>query len=334
MVKIRKIVFLVGLSVSSVSLAAGFGVPAATPSQTQAKPAQSAQIKQLLSQAQAQSHGNARAAVARTAAAQPQGSSALGATSMSQQAFSNTVKNIMPLSPQQVRVLRQLFNRTQQAASEYPGTPPRPTSSSVMVNLSPGATPPIVRLRKGFVSSLVFIDSTGQPWPIQAYDIGDNKAFNVQWNKKGNTLLVQALDTYKNGNLAVILKGQNTPVMVTLMPGQAAVDYRVDLRVPGLGPNAKATANGLPSTGSPQLLTFLNGIPPNGAKAMTVTGGECEVWLYQSHLYIRTRLTVLSPGWTSSMSSPDGTHVYELMKTPIVLASDHGKITQLQIQGL
>ena len=115
----------------------------------------------------------------------------------------------------------------------------------------------MIRLRAGYVTSLVFLDSTGEPWPIQAYDLGNPKSFNIRWDQKGNTLMVQAMDTYQAGNLAVMLKDHNTPVMITLMPGQQEVDYRVDLRLPGLGPNAAPSVTGLPDTGNSQLLSFL-----------------------------------------------------------------------------
>ena len=117
------------------------------------------------------------------------------------------------------------------------------------------------------------------------------------------------------------------------MPGQRAVDYRVDMRVPGLGPNASPTMSSLPESANPQLLNFLNGIPPNAAKALTVDGGPGQAWLLGDHIYLRTELTVLSPSWIASMSSPDGTHVYEITKAPIVLASYRGKVVQLTVQG-
>lgn len=271
-------------------------------------------------------------------AQQSQGSTAAAANpnSVSNEAFAKTTRNLMPMTPEQIKTLRYMFNQSQEAAATYPGTPPRPTSSSVLVNLSPGATPPIIRLRAGFVTSLDFLDSTGAPWPISAYDLGNPKAFNIQWNRKGNTLLVQAETTYRSGNLAVMLKGLDTPVMVTLMPGQSNVDYRVDLRVPGLGPDAKPNTSGLPATSNPQLINFLDGVAPNGAHALVVQGdgNQSQAWLYGKKLYLRTRATVLSPGWISSMSSPDGTHVYELPKTPVVLASLQGSMVQLTIKGL
>jgi len=259
----------------------------------------------------------------------------LGDTDVSQEAFAKTAKQMMPLTPEQIKTLRYLFDQSQKAAAADPGDkPPKPTSSSMLVNLSPGSAPPVIRLRAGYVTSLVFLDSTGEPWPIQAYDLGNPKSFNIRWDQKGNTLMVQAMDTYQAGNLAVILKDHNTPVMITLMPGQQEVDYRVDMRLPGLGPNAAPSISGLPDTGNSQLLNFLDGVPPSGSQELVVSGGPCQAWLLGGRLFLRTQLTVLSPSWLSTMRSPDGTNVYELAKAPIVLASARGKIVELSIKGL
>lgn len=255
-------------------------------------------------------------------------------TPTQEQAFSNVAHNLMPLSPEQIKTLHYLLNRSRQAAAEFPGVPPKATSSTVIVNLSPGSAPPVVRLQQGYVTSLVFVDSTGAPWPIAAYDLGDPSAFNIQWNKKSNTLLVQARAHYQSGNLAVQLKGLDTPVMITLMPGQQVVDYRVDLRVPGTGPNASHVTNSAPSSANPLLLNILDGIPPDGSHQHKVTGGDADVWKLGDHLYIRTRLTVLSPGWIAKMQSADGMQAYEIPETPVILASDQGNIVQLEIQGL
>ena len=205
-----------------------------------------------------------------------------------------------------------------------------------MVSLAPGATPPVIRLSAGFVSSLVFLDSSGAPWPINSYDLGNPQAFNVQWDKKSNTLLIQASSLYTYGNLAVTLKSLNTPVMLTLIPGQKAVDYRVDLRIQHLGPNAKAVlgGNGLPGVANPVLLGVLDGVPPAGSKSLKVSGGQAQAWYEGGKIYLRTRLTVLSPGWLSTMTSADGTKAYEMPATPSILVSHNGKATQLRVEGL
>lgn len=273
-------------------------------------------------------------AMAQPAPANP---NALGTTDVGRAAFVDVVHNLMPLNPQQIITLRNMFDQSQQAVAQYPGTPPKPTSSSIIVNMSPGSTPPVIRLRAGYVTSLVFLDSTGQPWPVVGYDLGNPKAFTIQPNVpdgKSSTLIVQSLVRYQQGNLAVMLKGESTPVMLTLMPGQRAVDYRVDLRIPGLGPNASVAMIGLPQAANPLLLTFLDGVPPQGARLLTVIGAPAQAWLYHSRIFLRTRVTILSPGWLATMSSPDGTHVFEFAKTPIVLASQRGAMVQLSIKGL
>lgn len=252
------------------------------------------------------------------------------------EAFKGVEKQAFPLAPEQIIELKQKHNTTDFAKTSPVDTPPKPTATSQIVNLSPGATPPVIRLAQGFVSSLVFLDATGAPWPISAYDLGDPTAFNIQWDKTSNTLMIQAMKLYNYGNLAIRLRGLNTPVMLTLIPGQKAVDYRVDLRIQGYGPNAKNTALevGLPPSANSLLLNVLDGVPPAGSARLTVSGGDARAWLLNEKMYIRTNLTILSPGWIGSMTSADGMHAYEMQKSPVLLVSWHGKVMQLKVEGL
>jgi intracellular multiplication protein IcmK len=257
-------------------------------------------------------------------------------TLIQQAAFEGVEQQMFPLSPEQLVELKKQY-KNQQFAKESPvGTPPKPTATSQFVNLSPGSTPPVIRLSQGFVSSLVFLDSTGAPWPISAYDLGDPESFNIQWDKSSNTLMIQAKSMYTYGNLAVRLKELNTPVMLTLIPGQKAVDYRVDMRVQGYGPNAKnlPLEEGLPPSANDLLLHVLDGVPPAGSSRLTVSGGDARAWILGDHMFVRTNLTILSPGWLSSMTSADGMHAYEMQKTPVLLVSWHGKVMQLKVEGL
>lgn len=251
-------------------------------------------------------------------------------------AFKDMTHNLYPLTPEEIVELRQMHQTVELAKASTPGTPPKPTATSQFVNLSPGSTPPVIRLAQGFVSSLVFLDSTGAPWPISAYDLGDPGAFNIQWDKTSNTIMIQAMKLYNYGNLAVRLRGLNTPVMLTLIPGQKAVDYRVDLRVQGYGPNAKnmPMEEGIPPSASELLLHVLDGVPPPGSQRLVVSGGDARAWLSNDRMFVRTNLTVLSPGWLASMTSADGTHAYEMQKSPVLLVSWHGKVMQLKVEGL
>lgn len=249
-------------------------------------------------------------------------------------AFNNMVQNSLPMTPEQIQKLRSAYMASQFAAASVPGTPPRPTATSVFADLSPGSTPPVVRLGQGFVSSLVFVDTTGAPWPIESYDVGNPSAFNIQWDKVSNTLMIQSTVLYTYGNLAIKLKGLNTPVMITLIPGQKAIDYRVDIRVPGYGPSARPfTANTLPAGANPDLLNILDGVPPPNSTTLKVEGGNCQAWLSNQKMYVRTRLSVLSPGWSATLSSGDGMHAYQMQPTPMLLVSQNGQVIQLKVEG-
>jgi intracellular multiplication protein IcmK len=189
---------------------------------------------------------------------------------------------------------------------------------------------------QNFVSSVIFLDSTGAPWPLVGYDLGDPGAFSIQWDKKSNLLMIQSKKMYTYGNIAIKLAGLNTPVMLTLVPGQKAIDYRIDMRVQGFGPNAKdlPTGLGLPASADNVLLSVLEGIAPNGSTELTVKGGPASAWKLGDKLYVRTGLKILSPGWLATMNSGDGTNAYEMQIAPVLLVSWHGRVMQLQIEGL
>lgn len=250
-------------------------------------------------------------------------------------AFNSMLQQNMPLTPQQVVRLHQQIDLSQLAASTPPNIPPKPVSSTLMINLAPGVTPPAVRLAQGYVSSLVFVDSTGQPWPISAFDIGNPKAVNIQWDGKSNILLLQAVSPYSNGDIVIRLVGLPTPITLELVSGQRVVDYRVDIHVSGLGPNTKELPIGtaLPLSANQLLLGVLDGIGPAGSKILMVHGADSQAWLLGEVMYLRTRLTVLSPGWVGTMVSPDGMHAYELPKTSSVLVSRYGEPIELKIEG-
>ncbi len=258
------------------------------------------------------------------------------ASSDSVAAFNAMLQQNMPLSPAQVVQLHQQIDMSQRAASIPANIPPKPVSSTIMVNLAPGTTPPAVRLAQGYVSSLVFVDSTGSPWPIASFDIGNPKAVNIQWDGKSNILLLQAVAAYSDGNIVIKLVGMPTPITLELVAGQRVVDYRADIHVSGIGPNTKDLPMGttLPASANQLLLEVLDGIAPAGSRPLTVPGTDNQAWLLGEKIYFRTRFTVLSPGWVGKMVSPDGMIAYEIPKTSSVLISRYGEPVELKIEGI
>lgn len=251
-------------------------------------------------------------------------------------AFNGLLKQNVPLTPEQVVRLRQYIDLSQRAASIPPTVPPKPISSTLMINLATGTTPPAIRIAQGYVSTLVFVDSLGSPWPIASYDIGDPKATTIQWDGKSNILLIQGISPYSDSNFVVRLVGLLIPITLELVSGQRVVDFRTDIHVPGIGPNSKDLAiveTVLPESASTLLLGVLDGVAPPGSKQLTVKGGDGQAWLLGDKLYFRSRMTVLSPGWVGKMSSPDGMMAYELPRTSSILISLYGEPFELKIEG-
>jgi intracellular multiplication protein IcmK len=253
----------------------------------------------------------------------------------SEKAFDMLLHQNMPLRPDQVVQLRQQVDMSQRAASIPPTVPPKPVSTTIMINLAPGSAPPAIRLAQGYVTSLVFVDSTGAAWPIAAYEIGNPKATNIQWDGKSNILMLQAVSPYSDGNLVIRLANLPTPITLELISGQRVVDFRVDLHVAGVGPNAKElpTSSNLPGVANNVLLSILDGVAPPGGKSLSVKGGDCQGWLVGDKMYLRTRFNVLSPGWVGKMTSSDGMQAYELPRSSSILISRYGEPVELKVEG-
>jgi intracellular multiplication protein IcmK len=257
-------------------------------------------------------------------------------TTLRDEAFKELLNKTFPMLPGQIQELHKHYDETQLAIHTNPNGPPQPISSTIKIDLSPGTTPPILRLATGFVTSIVFVDSTGQSWPVADYSLGNPAGFNIKWDNKTNTLFIQSLKDHISGNMAVRLADLDTPIMISIVTGQKDVDYRVDMQVPGVGPNGEAPVldNPMSQATSNSLLGALDGVPPSGSIELNVAKDYGRAWIYNGKLLFRTKLTVLSPAWSASVSSPDGTRVYELMQTPVILASQNGKTIKIELTGL
>lgn len=253
------------------------------------------------------------------------------------QAFSMLLEEVLPLSPEQIKRLHRFYDLTLQAKATPPNASPEPHFTSTRVRLDPGCPTPVVRLAAGFITSILFIDATGAPWPITAYSLGDPESYNIQWDQKTNVIFVQSRKIYAHGNLAVRLYGLDTPVMITLVSGQKNVDFRVDMQVGERGPEAKAPIaidTIYDAKVNPILINLLDGIPPKASVKLAVIGGYGDAWAVDNKIYFRTKLTVLSPAWVATVAGPDGTHVYEMLLTPYIVASQNGKTVDIKLSGL
>lgn len=243
---------------------------------------------------------------------------------------------VAPLKPSEIRGLRNQFEDTRRATAYQP-IQAIPRISTLSVDLSPGSALPVLRVLPGEMSTIVFVDYTGAPWPLAAAPrVSNTTLFDVEWLEGTSSVVVSALSTFNDGNITVFLKGLTTPVVVKLATGEVdsphnnvrVVDYRLDLRVPGRGPNAKPLVEGTPKLGlyNDTLQAFLDGVPPTEAKKVEVEGSPkmVQVWQIDNSLFVRTPFSIQT-AFEQSLSAADGTSVYQIPLTPFVSLSENNR---------
>lgn len=251
-------------------------------------------------------------------------------------AWENMSQTMLPMPPQMIEALRTRYDMTLRAAAQPPRIPSARTGS-MDVALEPGGQPPTVNLSAGNVTSLSFYDVTGQAWPVAAVVVGNPNSFDVQIpSLDGNLVTVSPLGPYARGNLSVSLRGQPMPIVVNTQAGYDKLDALVNFRVPTRGPNAQQAVllnNSAPIAGDSTLGAFIDGTPPDGSEVLTIKGGPASAWRFGGSVYIRTTMTMLSPGWVSSASGAGNVKVYQMPDTPVMLASDDGRTVTLKLDN-
>lgn len=250
--------------------------------------------------------------------------------------FEAATTGLLPLRSNEIRQLLESYDKTQQAV-ETPLYPyPHPEVTVQTVSLDPGAVPPEMKVATGHVSTLNIMDITGSPWPIQDVSWAGNFEI-VEPESGGSVIRVTPMSEFAYGNMSIRLVGLTTPVTFMLKTHRDAVQYRFDARIAEYGPNAKTPVmqGSMPmvSVGDPAMGAILDGTSPEGAERLTVEGVDGRTTAYKlgKMTYVRTPLTMLSPGWSSSVSSGDGMNVYQMRNSPVLLLSDEGRVVRARL---
>ncbi|WP_158244273.1 DotH/IcmK family type IV secretion protein [Trinickia dabaoshanensis] len=235
---------------------------------------------------------------------------------------------VTPLSAKQIHELRKRIDEAKRAASASPTRPPKPVYSVQTVDLSPGAPPPIVRV-SDLGSAVTFIDSAGQPWDITEVDNMAKGRFEVLRPVPGvPTITITASGTYVEGDVAVFLKDLSFPVVIKMIAGQRETDYRQDIRIPRRGPNALAPVSAAPSIDLPgnSMQAILDGTGSPEAKPVKIENPPpgMSAWQIGEHIMLRTNLFLSDPAYYGALTGADGTHVYDIPRTPVVTVSESG----------
>ncbi|KFX10867.1 hypothetical protein KCQ_04766 [Pectobacterium atrosepticum ICMP 1526] len=240
-----------------------------------------------------------------------------------------------PLSPAEIRELRSRMTDTERSVNA-PVISVVPRISSLTLNLSPGASIPLVRTALNNQSVITLTDISGAPWPQSDAPLNASPAnFDVQFNKGSNMLTITPLRPWAAGNISVYLKGLDVPVMINVTSGETdtrtasqEIDSRLDLRIPRLGPGSSPIGAPVDKIAihDAMLQAFLDGIPPKDARRLKFQGNvpDTAIWQTGDDLMVRSRAT-LRDEFEQTLSSADGTHLWKLPVTPLLTFSVNGQ---------
>lgn len=259
---------------------------------------------------------------------------------INKEAFTRMKTEMMPLSEDQIRELSRAIDASQRAAAEPPRFVPKAVTTSTTASMSPGSSPPVIRLFANYISNVMFIDEAGNPLSVTDVDVpGDSKSgpFNVTWSKdkdgRTNGLTISPNQMYAMGNLGVHLEGVRTPISLMLVTGQREIDTRVDVRVAGVGGGRQGP--NMPGAASSELQAFLDGVPPKEAKALSSSSSSFQVWSMNGQFYVRGtgEMTLISPAPLEQKRSADGTTIYVVPQVSPLLALSDGNPLSITVSG-
>lgn len=250
-------------------------------------------------------------------------------------AFEAALNGIFPMKTDEILEFLEKYRETREASESRIGGIPTPEVTLETVSLDPGAKPPVIKVSPGHVTTLNILDITGQPWPVK--DISWGGDFEVIQPEEGEHVVrISPMRAHEVGNISMQLLGLKTPVTFMLKSQLEEVQYRFDARIPEYGPYADMPLidNGITAVaGGGEITRVLDGTPPPQAKKLDIEGvdGRTTAFEIDQQVYVRTPLTLLSPGWSSSVTSADGTTVYAIGQSPVLLLSDKGKMVRAMV---
>ena len=250
--------------------------------------------------------------------------------------FEESLRQMMPLDESQIQEYRSRSDERDRAL--LPVSPVLNTRT-VRVTLEPGRSPVPVFTTANIATSLVFHDSTGQPWPITSVTNGGPSFFQVLRPElpDGNLLNVMPTQGYATSTIVVTLEGRDMPLVVRLESDSVrAPERKADaLVLVQLAPKAALPIiRDIKETADSSMLAFLDRIPPEKAARVRVepVSDDVLVWHHNGKHYLRTTHTLMWPAWTAVVNGAGNTRCYEIPVTSRLMISKNGQIQTIRLQ--
>lgn len=238
------------------------------------------------------------------------------------------------LTPKQIEQFHEIQLESAMATNKGPLVHGR--SIVLPVSLAPGEVPPTIRLAFGYMTAISFVDSSGAAWPITSDALGNPAQFAPIVPKGGqsNILFIRPNVPGASTNIAILLKGLDTPVVFPITSTLQHADYRVTVQVDHQGPNAAPPVflrGPDEQTASKALMAALEGVAPSGSHVLKISGlNHVQAWRLGTTMFVRSRATMVSPSW-SGQASGDGYTAYQMSYAPALLFSSGGELVNARV---
>lgn len=247
--------------------------------------------------------------------------------------FEESLRQMMPLDEGQIQRYRERSDQRERALLPVS---PALGSRTVRVSLEPGRAPVKVFTTANIATSLVFHDSTGQPWPITSVTNGGPSFFQVLRPElpDGNLLNILPTQAYGTSTIVVTLEKQDVPLIVRLesdsvrSPARKA-DALVLFQLAHRGPKASIPViEDIKETADSTMLAFLDRVPPEGAIRVGMKQQQegLTIWKYNGKHYIRTKHDLMWPAWSAVVNGAGDVKCHEVPMTGRIMLSVNGRI--------
>jgi len=254
-------------------------------------------------------------------------------------------RTIFPVNEEEI-VKYRLQKQQERKLMKAPIVEPEVSFRKVFIDTSKKENNEVIYLAPSYVTTLQFLDKNGALWPIQSYTLALGKNI-IDKDLNSSSLVLAPKDIeYGRGNLVVMLKGLNTPVIMTVEVSVEKIDYKVEVSLNDYGPNSQpviynTTGNNdmsfMASFVVEDLYSMLDGITPSDSyiKRRTSLPEDVEVWVRDKVMYVRTKDILISPNMIpadyNKIQSPDNTYLYTVPYLNVIVLSRHGQINQVKI---
>jgi intracellular multiplication protein IcmK len=210
----------------------------------------------------------------------------------------------------------------------------------IQLSLAPTADSPVLALYPNMATTVVILDASGQPWPIEKVGVSgtQGKTDYAAAEQLGlATVLISSGVHNAYGTIDLKLKALDRTVKLLFTHGwsNTLVDGQVEAHLDALGPLAApetSSAQTVPRV-DPAMLDFLNDVPPPEAAALEVSGDPtARAWSYHGRIVLLTQNPLISPQPLAQTQSGSGRRLYLIEPIDIVLLSVAGHQTEVIVE--